>query len=66
MAKILQFPSGKIIKSVRTCGPFSTAVIRYFDDPNVTFETLQPVYKRISSTFRRKQKAASKHGSHTQ
>ena len=56
MAKILQFPDGKIIKTWRQSGPSGLDVIRYFEDPSVSFETLKLVHKVVNTRFRKRQK----------
>ncbi len=57
MAKILQFPDGKIIKVSRKSEPSGLDVIRYFEDPSISFETLKLVHKVVNTRFRRRQKA---------
>ena len=56
MAKVLQFPDGKIIKTWRKSGPSGLDVIRYFEDPSVSFETLKLVHKVVNTRFRKRQK----------
>ncbi len=56
MAKILQFPNGGNLKTVRKRRPPSLDLVRYFDDPSVSFETLKRVYKHVACSFHRRQK----------
>jgi len=61
LAKLLQFPDGKVLKTVRRSTPSGLDVIRYFDDPDVRLETLKIVFKVIAPKFRRRLAEADEH-----
>jgi len=76
MAKILRFPTGKQAKSARSApyvpdyllrerilmSHIQMDVLKLFDDPWVSFETIEWFYKLISKCYRRRKKVHKERG----